>query len=231
MPHYTNFYKHVRLGDIVVSTCNDDGNIYYYSEKILVDKDKKRHFKVKSWKPTDFILQRVYEKIMDRHQRKPEKAPWDKYIHEGLDLLKNQESDYNRPPAETDRLYMGIGDDNVIEVQHPEQPDEDNSRQPGHPVIHSGIVGSGRTTKTDETRMEFASVYDIRCFDSEFDQVLASIDGNRKESFMLIRGIADYADGSKNKEWQPYASLVAAAMAKTIIKAMNNPHLSEDEDY
>ena len=33
------------------------------------------------------------------------------------------------------------------------------------------------------------------------DAVVESIYGNRKEHYMLIRGIADYKDGSRRKEW------------------------------
>jgi hypothetical protein len=40
-------------------------------------------------------------------------GPWEKYIREGLELLKTQEADYNRPPPETDRLYMNVGDEQV----------------------------------------------------------------------------------------------------------------------
>ena len=40
---------------------------------------------------------------------------------------------------------------------------------------------------------------------------MESIDGNRKDSFIIIRAIADYYDGTTAKEWQPYASLCAAA--------------------
>ena len=57
-------------------------------------------------------------------------------------------------------------------------------------------------------------------FDSDVDQVMESIDGNRKESFIIIRAISDYYDGSTSKEWQPYASLCAAAFTKTLLCAL-----------
>jgi tetratricopeptide (TPR) repeat protein len=34
---------------------------------------------------------------------------------------------------------------------------------------------------------------------------------------LVIRGICDYCDSHKNKEWQPYAALVAAAYAKAVL--------------
>ncbi|KAH7191295.1 hypothetical protein DER44DRAFT_678162 [Fusarium oxysporum] len=32
----------------------------------------------------------------------------------------------------------------------------------------------------------------------------------------VIRGVCDYADEHKNKEWQPYAAAMAASYAKAI---------------
>ena len=34
---------------------------------------------------------------------------------------------------------------------------------------------------------------------------------------LVIRGICDYADAHKNKDWQPYAAAVAAAYAKKLL--------------
>ena len=37
---------------------------------------------------------------------------------------------------------------------------------------------------------------------------------------MLIRGIADYKDGTRRKEWQQYAALMAASVLKSVILRM-----------
>ena len=34
----------------------------------------------------------------------------------------------------------------------------------------------------------------------------------------VIRGVCDYGDLRKNKEWQPYAAAMAAAYAKAVLK-------------
>jgi nucleoside phosphorylase len=57
----------------------------------------------------------------------------------------------------------------------------------------------------------------------EFDQVLESIVGNRKDSFGFVRGVCDYLDGTKNVEWQPYAALAAAGFMKTLIENLPPP--------
>ncbi len=43
------------------------------------------------------------------------------------------------------------------------------------------------------------------------------------DSFAFIRGIADYLDGTKNVDWQPYAALCAAAYTKTLITDLPPP--------
>ncbi|KAL5010809.1 hypothetical protein ScPMuIL_013114 [Solemya velum] len=231
VPHYTDYYKHVRLGDIVVSMCHDNSPVYINCEKILQDRDGKITYNIKSWGPREFILQNICSRLRDIQQTRPEYAPWERYVAEGLELLKNQEADYNRPAKSSDRLYMDVGDNNVIEVQHPECPEGFRGIRAGVPNVHFGVIGAGRSVmKSDTTRLDFANRNGIIAYDGQFDQVLESIVGNRKDSFLFIRGIADYHDGSRIKDWQPYASLVAAGYMKAIIKSISNPHLSEDED-
>jgi nucleoside phosphorylase len=38
---------------------------------------------------------------------------------------------------------------------------------------------------------------------------------------LVIRGICDYADSHKNKEWQGYAAMVAAAYAKDLLRRIH----------
>jgi nucleoside phosphorylase len=37
---------------------------------------------------------------------------------------------------------------------------------------------------------------------------------------LVIRGICDYADSHKNKQWQPYAAGIAAAYAKEVLSVI-----------
>jgi nucleoside phosphorylase len=34
---------------------------------------------------------------------------------------------------------------------------------------------------------------------------------------VVIRGVCDYADSHKNKQWQPYAAMTAACYAKELL--------------
>ena len=93
-------------------------------------------------------------------------------------------------------------------------------------MLHVGPIGAGRRVAFNERlRHDFsARFHGILAFDCELDSVIESIFGNRKDSYMLIRGISDYKDGttgsatrgarggggSGGKDWQQYAALMAA---------------------
>ena len=113
----------------------------------------------------------------------------------------------------------------------------------GRPVLHLGPVAAGRGVALDDSlRQEFAYKNGVLCYDSELDSVVESVYGNRKDHYILVRGIADYKvglqqryllpistvccqDGTRRKEWQHYAALMAASVAKCIIQ--NIPAESE----
>uniref|UniRef100_A0A0B7AA72 Winged helix-turn-helix domain-containing protein n=1 Tax=Arion vulgaris TaxID=1028688 RepID=A0A0B7AA72_9EUPU len=226
VPHFTDYFKHGRLGDVVISYADDNGQIYYFCDNITQDKSGDTQYNVRTWAPRDPALQKIASRFRETIKSDPTYAPWEQYITEGQELLQSQEQDYNRPPKGSDRLYMGIGEGQVIEVQHPQCPDGEEERKEA-PVVRFGVLGAGRPVNKEMSRHDFASRYSIQSFDTEFDQVLDSILGNRKDSFLFVRGLADYIDGSKNKEWQPYAALSAAAVTKAIIMSLHNKQLDE----
>ncbi|XP_052253566.1 uncharacterized protein LOC127859952 isoform X2 [Dreissena polymorpha] len=228
VPHFTDYHKHPRLGDVLISQCDSQGNIYYYCNGLYQEKDQSLHYKTKSFKPKDKSLQEVVRRIQETRERRAF-SPWEKYITQGLEALSVQEADYNRPAAATDRLTLTIGEGNVIEMQHPQHPEGLDERQ-GWPKILYGAIGAGaKFAHDDDLRMDYAARNNLQCFDCQFDQVLEGIVGSVKESFMFIRGISDYSDGMQKKEWQPYSALAAAAVMKTIIKSFDGPYISEDE--
>jgi len=52
VPHYTDYYNHVRLGDVIVSMPNQKGQTFIYCDKIIQDKEKgQQQFQLKSWAP------------------------------------------------------------------------------------------------------------------------------------------------------------------------------------
>lgn len=50
-------------------------------------------------------------------------SPWLRYLTEAEQSLAAQEMSFQRPSADTDRLYMSIGGSDVIQVTHPAPKD------------------------------------------------------------------------------------------------------------
>lgn len=175
-------------------------------------------YALKSWAARDDLLRNISESLYEKAQEGSVQQ-WERYVRDGQELLQGQQVSFDRPRPETDRLFMNIGGDDVIEMQHPPIPADAPGCKPGAPTIRLGAIASGKPiVKEDQLRLEFAARHQCVGVDTEFDQVLESIVGNRKESFIFVRGACDYYDGTKNAVWQPYSALVAAAFMKAVIE-------------
>ncbi|KAF3230743.1 hypothetical protein TWF191_008587 [Orbilia oligospora] len=81
-----------------------------------------------------------------------------------------------------------------------------------HPYLHFGTIASGNQIMKDGiTRDEIGKVSGAICFEMEAAGLMNDF------PCAVVRGIADYADSHKNKDWQPYAALTAAAYAKELL--------------
>ncbi|KAF3116028.1 hypothetical protein TWF103_010253 [Orbilia oligospora] len=74
-------------------------------------------------------------------------------------------------------------------------------RPTNDPTIHYGLIASGNQVMKDgRTRDRLAKELDIYCFEME---AAGLMDGF---GCLVIRGICDYSDSHKNKQWQGYAA-------------------------
>ncbi|GFF40290.1 hypothetical protein IFM58399_05871 [Aspergillus lentulus] len=88
-------------------------------------------------------------------------------------------------------------------------------RTPDTPHIHYGLIASGdQVMKDSEARDRLAHQHGILCFEMEAAGLMDGL------PTLVIRGICDYCDSHKQKEWQGYAALTAAAYAKWLLSAM-----------
>ncbi|KAH8781603.1 putative WD-repeat protein [Hyaloscypha finlandica] len=84
--------------------------------------------------------------------------------------------------------------------------DEDN------PKIHYSLITSINQLMKDATvRDRLIAEMDVLCFEMEAAGLISHF------PYLVIRGICDYSDSHKNKEWQGYAAIVAAAYAKDLL--------------
>ncbi|KAL4955023.1 nucleoside phosphorylase domain-containing protein [Aspergillus filifer] len=85
------------------------------------------------------------------------------------------------------------------------------ARKSKEPVVHYGKIASGnQVVKNSDVRDSLGLELGASCVEME----AAGLANNYP--CLVIRGICDYADSHKNKQWQQYAAAVAAAYAKEL---------------
>lgn len=221
VPRFTDYENHPRRGDIVVSypQMDSDQNFVYGHFDVQKSQGGSSEVVWKTWKPGSMQLYRAVSDIRKTYNANSTKpCPWENYLNEGIRALGNDELDCRRPAE--DKLFFTVNESRLIEMRHPEDP-SGVKRRNVQPVLRFGAVGGGeKILKTESLRQKMSNQFGVVCFDSDLDQVMEAIDGNRNDSFILIRAIADYHDGTTSKEWQPYAALCAAAFMKTLLCAL-----------
>ncbi|XP_026281835.1 uncharacterized protein LOC113208839 isoform X2 [Frankliniella occidentalis] len=227
VPHYTDYSKHVRLGDVVVSHPSSNQKkkyVYTYCGYVRCGEGEGDfEFDTKEYCPNSLILQDIAAQLKSQEEKS---FPWMQYLNEALKGITSNEleQDFTRPNADSDKLFMSIGERDVIEVAHPSPAEGASKRQEGCPRIHLGSIASGRkVAREDMLRQIFSAKYGALAYDCEFDAVIESVQGNCRDNFAILRGIADYKDGARRSEWQPYAALAAASVMKAMICGLEAP--------
>jgi nucleoside phosphorylase len=84
---------------------------------------------------------------------------------------------------------------------------------PPSPKIHFGLFGSGDTVmKSGQHRDKTATTHDLIAFEMEASGVWDIL------PCLVIKGVCDYADSHKNKNWQHYAAATAASCMKAVLE-------------
>ncbi|KAL4894296.1 hypothetical protein BDV59DRAFT_16760 [Aspergillus ambiguus] len=88
-------------------------------------------------------------------------------------------------------------------------------RKSEEPYIHCGLIASGdQVIKDASTRDSLSQEHNIMCFEMEAAGLMDELPS------LVIRGICDYCDSHKHKQWQGYAAVAAAAYAKTLLSVV-----------
>ncbi|KAN0070708.1 hypothetical protein V8E54_010873 [Elaphomyces granulatus] len=89
-------------------------------------------------------------------------------------------------------------------------------RTSDEPRIHYGLIASGnQVMKHGKTRDQLGKRHGMLCFEMEAAGLMNQL------PCLVIRGICDYSDSHKNKHWQGYAALTAAAYAKILLSVVS----------
>ncbi|PON27670.1 hypothetical protein TGAM01_v203437 [Trichoderma gamsii] len=214
--------KHdIRLGDIVVSSPRDkESGVFQYDFGKTIQSQSFQHTRFLNQPPTALRaaingLKAEYEE--DGHQL-------DEAITTLLAKKPRLQKEYRRPDASSDKLYKS----DVIHVHPADEmgcaavcgnepsssvPRAERAESDDNPAIHYGIIASGDQLMKDAIiRDRLAAEKDVLCFEMEAAGLMNHF------PCLVIRGICDYSDSHKNKQWQGYAAMAAAAYAKDLLR-------------
>ena len=90
-------------------------------------------------------------------------------------------------------------------------------RKPRGMLVHYGLIASGNQVIKDATLRDTLSKRlggNVLCVEMEAAGLMNDF------PCIVVRGICDYADSHKNKDWQEHAAAVAAAFAKELLSVV-----------
>ncbi|OQD61046.1 hypothetical protein PENPOL_c019G04134, partial [Penicillium polonicum] len=202
----------IRLGDIVVSQPTDTsgGVIQYDLGKALSGGQFKRTGMLN--RPPKVLLTALA--TLQAHHLTEDSQINGFYSNLQAKMAPHKAAKFTRPTQE-DCLFQAeydhIASDTCIDCDRSKlflRP----LREYQEPVIHYGLIGSSnQVVKDGKRRDQLARDLGIYCVEMEAAGLMNDF------PCLVIRGICDYADSHKNKEWQGYAAAVAAAYAKELL--------------
>ncbi|GFF31666.1 hypothetical protein IFM46972_03300 [Aspergillus udagawae] len=200
----------IRLGDVVVSkpTATSGGVIQYDYGKTLSGGHFQRTGSLN--KPPPILLKAVAQLESDYMTGK---NLVNKIIGDALQKEEIRRK-FSRP--ECDWLFQSTydhwGKEANCSACDQKQLIDRPPRTAAEPYIHYGLIASGdQVIKDARTRDFIVRNEDIFCFEMEAAGLMDELPS------LAIRGICDYCDSHKNKQWQEYAALAAAAYAKALL--------------
>ncbi|KAF3166228.1 hypothetical protein TWF225_000822 [Orbilia oligospora] len=203
----------IRLGDVVVSEpVAGFGGVLQYDFGKTVQSGKFVQHGVLNKPPSVFL--KTISKMKSEHIS----GHAYEFNNIATDVLENGilPEEFRRPPNSSDRLFQSKYD-------HPEENGscddcdttllvEREPRARNEARLHYGLIASGnQVMKHGLTRDKLSQEKGVLCFEMEAAGLMDELPS------LVIRGICDYCDSHKNKGWQNYAALVAAAFARELL--------------
>lgn len=206
----------IRLGDVVVSkpTREFGGVVQYDYGKALSG----GHFErtgILNKPPT--VLLTAVSRLQSAHMLGRNQIPT--ILAEMIKTYPTMRENFSYPSNAPDQLFHS-------EYEHSDSGDtcincdafgqvERVDRPTHNPAIHYGLIASANQVMKDgRVRDKLARDMGILCFEMEAAGLMDNF------PCLVIRGICDYADSHKNKQWQGYAAATAAAYAKELLSVV-----------
>jgi nucleoside phosphorylase len=208
----------IRLGDVVV---NESGVFQYDLGK--KHQDSPYEYKRAPNSPPAALLTALAG-LQSRYRRRGHKLQ--KQIDDALERNPRLKKEYGKPESSTDILFksdaihsdcrdgscdLTAADAKTLVQRRPRNEDDGDMLQ-----IHYGLIATGNSVVKDASfRDKLADEHGVLCFEMEAGGLVDSL------PCLVIRGICDYSDSHKNKQWQGHAAMSAAAYAKDVLMEVN----------
>jgi nucleoside phosphorylase len=197
----------IRLGDVVVSKPRkQNGGIVQYDYGKTVQQGRLVRTGSLNAPPWSLLtpislLESQMESDGNRFIRHSSKLlAKSKFAYQGADNDQLFAPSYNHIGGSTCEKY----DDRRLVQRH--------ARDSSDPIVHYGTIASGNQVMRDGvTRDRLSNELEALCFEMEAAGLMNDY------PCIVIRGIYDYADSHKNKQWQGYVAATAAAYAKELL--------------
>jgi nucleoside phosphorylase len=214
----------IRLGDIVIScpTGSYGGVVQYDIGKVTANGVFCRTGSLNS--PPRSLLtavsnMRAAELTDDPH--------YPEYLQRAIRRTRRTQVNFGRPSPQSDRLFKTKHEHPATEKNcdmcQREWEETRSERDGKDPLPHYGIIASGNSVinhgcTREQLRLESGAL----CFEMEAAGLMLDF------PCIVIRGICDYSDSHKNKQWQGYAALAAAAYAKELLEYVPRGQVSQE---
>ncbi|KAI1092542.1 ankyrin repeat protein [Rostrohypoxylon terebratum] len=186
----------VRLGDVVVSAPVDEYPGVVQWDLGKAEKDGKFRRTGALNNPPSALLTAM-TKLETSHEMSESKI--NDYLDEVEKKWPKLARKYTSPGSLKDPLFAS---------------DDDDDQQRKEVRIHYGLIASGnQVIKDSEFRDSLNDSFggNVLCVEMEAAGLVNEF------PCIVIRGICDYADSQKNKDWQEYAAMIAAGCAKELL--------------
>ncbi|KAL2841282.1 hypothetical protein BJY01DRAFT_236447 [Aspergillus pseudoustus] len=218
-PDRSNPLNDIRLGDVVVSMpAKSHGGVVQYDMGRWTNNAE---FQIESHlnKPPT-VLSTAIMRLQSDHDLENDRM--NQYIQDVASNRPRRRA-YRFPGRDQDRLFRADyrhhadaeGDCSMCDA---EQAVERLERETDEPAVHYGLIASSNAVMMSaQHREEIRREHRILCFEMEAAGLMDNF------PCVVIRGISDYSDDHKNKIWQPYSAVAAAAYAKDLLRVIH-PH-------
>lgn len=210
-------YTDIRLGDVVVSyPSGASGGVVQFDIETAISKGLSSS-KAGHLDRQPMTLRTAILCLRAEHMQRGSRCG--RYIGETYKKHSKMTDDYSFPGRSRDLLFQeqyrhlrGKVDcsscDKSCLILRDDRDDET-------PTIHYGTIASAQFEIRDATiRDKFSKGLDAICFETEVAEVMKAL------PCVVIKGIADYADSHRARDWQSYAALAAAAYTKELLSVL-----------